>query len=241
MIDEIKRAFPPIIIIIYSSSIHRHIREIMMFLSYFLPSFYLLPILLYYPSFQCCCQAFIIGVRHHAKLHEDLSLYAEPSVTFPTMNDNVQVRGLDIIDHVCMLDDSLKKLTGSGVSERMGVSIYVNEDGSRSKEAIFNNLCLNNRYVLISHGTEDDPIYNFSNIAGLEAFHRTWEEVRKIPSRESVVLQSSDEKIRISLMKNVTANGFVEGATGIRVRGDGQFIRLVDAVVSTVFVEPKWQ
>ena len=91
---------------------------------------------------------------------------------------------------------------------------------------------MNNRFVVISHGTEADPIYNYGNSACLKAFARTWDELCRTPSADSVVRRSGDEKLREELMSKVTRDGFVEGATGIRVTGDvGRYLRLVDAVV----------
>lgn len=144
---------------------------------------------------------------------------------YPSLEDNVQVGGRDIISHVALVDESLRKLSGEGIFERMGLSI------AHEANDIYEKICENERFVLITHGIESDPIYNYGNVAALEAFARTWDDLRTIPSRESVVIRSQDEKLRIELMKTVTDTGFVDGATGIRVRGDDKFIRLVDAVV----------
>lgn len=151
---------------------------------------------------------------------------------FPPMDDNgIRIGGRDITSHVTLLHDSLQKLTGRGICERMGIS----EDVLQSSNDTYNDICLDDRFVLISHGTEEDPIYNFANLAGLEAFVRTWEELIKIPSRQSVVFQTVDEELRIELIKSVTNDGYVEGASGTRVRGDDKFIRLVDAVVWNLY------
>lgn len=143
---------------------------------------------------------------------------------FPQLNDErIKIGGRDLISHVTLLDRSLKRLTGQGIFDRIGVK-------PSSPKGIYNTVCLNERFVLISHGTESNPIYNFGNVAALQAFARSWDDI-KIPSAESVVLRSQDEVLRKELMRKVTENGFVEGASGIRVRGDGKFIKLVDAVV----------
>lgn len=144
---------------------------------------------------------------------------------YPSLEDQVEVGGRDIISHVTLVDESLRKLSGEGVFERMGLSV------SDETTDIYEHICQNERFVLITHGTESDPIFNYGNIAALEAFVRTWEDLRTIPSRQSVVFRSQDEEIRIKLLKTVTDTGFVEGATGIRVRGDDKFMRLVNAVV----------
>lgn len=143
---------------------------------------------------------------------------------FPSQGDeSIKIGGRDMISHVSLLDRSLKRLTGRGLYERMKVQ-------PSSPKGIYNTVCLNERFVLISHGTEANPIYNFGNVAALQAFMRSWHDLM-IPSAESVVLRSQDETLRNELMQKVTDHGFVEGASGIRVRGDGKFIKLVDAVV----------
>ncbi len=161
----------------------------------------------------------------------------KPLFSFPPMDDDdIRIGGRDIIDHVKLLHDSLKKLTGRGLCERMGISDTVMD----SNVDTYNNICLNDRFVLVSHGIQEDPVYNFSNQAGLEAFVRSWDQFIKLPSRQSVVFQSFDEELRIKLMKRVTDDGYVEGASGIRVRGDDKFIRLVDAVVSVTAINLKY-
>ena len=37
--------------------------------------------------------------------------------------------------------------------------------------------------VVLSHGTQDDPIFNFGSALALERFELTWEELIKLPSR----------------------------------------------------------
>jgi hypothetical protein len=180
-------------------------------------------------------QAFQQVQAFRSKGHHGLRLPTTflSSSSYPSIDSDEEIGGRNTYSHVSMLDESLRKLTGKGVCERMEI-LDNSADPSTimdSREAVYNKICLNDRFVLISHGTEDNPIYNFVNVAGLEAFVRTWDNF-KIPSRESVVLQSKDEALRIELMNKVTNTGFVEGATGIRVRGDGKYIRLVDAVVS---------
>jgi hypothetical protein len=128
----------------------------------------------------------------------------------------------DVPHHLKILDDSLRRLTKKGLAERMGIV---------RSESIYSDIHLNDRFVVISHGTEKDPIYNYGNSACLAAFARTWDELCKIPSADSVVRRSVDENLRVELMLRVTRDGYVEGASGIRVTGDGRFLRLVDAVV----------
>jgi len=142
--------------------------------------------------------------------------------------------GRDMITHVKHLDKSLAKLTGRGIYERMNIPRC---DGS-SDDEIYQSICNNERYVLISHGTQEFPIYNFGNTACVNAFARSWEDLTSMPSRECVISKSQDEALRIELMQNVTDYGFVDGEyKGYRVRGDGKFIKLTECVVWNCYDE----
>jgi len=161
----------------------------------------------------------------------------------PSLEEGVGCgEGRDMITHVRYLHRSLVKLTGCGIFERMGISAsktdegLVVDDSNCDSDFIYNRVCQNDRYVLISHGTQDSPIYNFGNIACLNAFARSWENITAMPSRECVINKSQDEALRIELMKNVTELGFVDGEyRGYRVLGDGKFIKLTRCVVWNCF------
>jgi hypothetical protein len=168
------------------------------------------------------------------KAHNTKNNIGQGEDYYPVWNDeSIKIGGKrSIREHVGLLDSSLKKLTGKGVYERMGLSIMNDDaDDDEAIATICKEVCWNRRYVLISHGTESNPIYNFGNKAALEAFVRTWDSLLELPSAQSVVLRSQDEVLRNKLMQQVTEQGFVEGASGIRVRGDRKFIQLVNAVV----------
>ena len=77
----------------------------------------------------------------------------------PSLEDDVKCGGRDMITHIRHLHKSAFDLTGSGVFERMGVNVTLESSEYELYEAI----CKNERYVLISHGKQDDPIYNFGN------------------------------------------------------------------------------
>jgi len=158
---------------------------------------------------------------------------------FPSLEENVKVGGRDIVTHVKYVDASLRKLTGRGVCERMNIDLdpttkEASSDVSTcsSSDDVYRAICKNDQYVLITHGTQADPIYNFGNVACLTAFHRAYDDLITMPSRLCVVHKSQDEVLRNELMTKVTNDGFVEGAyRGYRIRGDGKFIKLTNAVV----------
>lgn len=137
--------------------------------------------------------------------------------------------GRDMIAHIKHLHKSALDLTGRGIFERMDDS-ELNKDSSDND--IYQAICRNDRYVLISHGKQKDPVYNFGNRACLQAFARNWENLISMPSRLCVISKSDDEALRVELMRNVTNNGFVDGEyRGYRIRGDGKFIKLTECFV----------
>ncbi len=110
-----------------------------------------------------------------------------------------------MITHIKYLDRSLVDLTGRGVYERMNLTI----PEESTDDDIYQMVCRNERYVLISHGTQKEPVYNFGNSACLQAFARSWENLTSMPSKKCVISMSEDEALRIQLMQNVTDYGFV--------------------------------
>ena len=38
-------------------------------------------------------------------------------------------------------------------------------------------------FVVLSHGMEEDPIFNYGNLKGMELLERDWEELTRMPSR----------------------------------------------------------
>jgi len=163
---------------------------------------------------------------------EDISEY-EHLYDIPSLKDGLECGGRDMITHVKYLDKSLAKLTGRGIYERMNIPRCDSTD-----EEIYQSICNNERYVLISHGTQDSPVFNYGNMACVNAFARSWENLTSMPSRECVISKSQDEAVRIELMRNVTDYGFVDGEfRGYRVRGDGKFIKLTECVVWNCYSE----
>lgn len=173
--------------------------------------------------------------RNKASLYMSSTSKYERIFEIPKLEDGISCDGRDMITHVKYLDASLTKLTGKGIYERMNID---RTSVGSTNEEIYNAICENERYVLISHGTQESPIYNFGNVACLNAFARGWHDHCKMPSRECVISKSQDEALRIELMQNVTDFGFVDGDyRGYRVRGDGKFIRLYECCVWNCYDE----
>lgn len=84
-------------------------------------------------------------------------------------------------------------------------------------------------FVLLSHDTNAEPVFNYANAKGLELFELSWEELTQLPSRLSAEPINQDE--RAKLLAQVTAHGFIDNYEGIRISKTGKRFKIRDAVV----------
>ena len=75
-------------------------------------------------------------------------------------------------------------------------------------------------FVVVSHDTSADPIFNYGNQAVLKLFEMTWPEFTSFPSRQSAEPPNREERAR--LLQRVTTQGFIEDYSGIRISKSGQ-------------------
>jgi hypothetical protein len=84
-------------------------------------------------------------------------------------------------------------------------------------------------YAVVSHGTEDDPVFNYGNRTALRLFQMQWQEFTSLPSRKSAEPQNRAE--REHLLTRVTQNGYIDDYRGIRISSTGKRFRIEDATV----------
>ena len=84
-------------------------------------------------------------------------------------------------------------------------------------------------FVLVAHGTEADPILNYGNAAALELWEMSWAELTRTPSRLTAEAPNREERAR--LLAAVTANGFIDDYSGIRISKTGRRFRIEQATV----------
>lgn len=84
-------------------------------------------------------------------------------------------------------------------------------------------------FVVVSHGTEEDPVLNYGNRAALALWEMSWEEFTKTPSRLTAEPMNRDERAR--LLSEVTRNGFTEDYRGVRISRTGRRFRVERATV----------
>lgn len=84
-------------------------------------------------------------------------------------------------------------------------------------------------FVLVSHGTETDPVLNYGNATALNLWEMSWAELTRTPSRLTAEAPNREERAR--LLASVTANGFIDDYSGIRISKTGRRFRIAQATV----------
>jgi hypothetical protein len=84
-------------------------------------------------------------------------------------------------------------------------------------------------FVVISHGTEADPILNYGNREALRLWEMSWEAFTRTPSRLTAEAQNREERAR--LLAEVARKGWIDDYNGIRITGTGRRFRIEQARV----------
>jgi hypothetical protein len=125
-----------------------------------------------------------------------------------------------IVAHAQMLSRSLKHWTGRELLPGFPAG------GSPDE---FAEKLFNAPFVQVSHGIEADPVLNYGNATALQLWEMTWEELTRTPSRLTAEAPNREERAR--LLAAVTANGFIDDYSGIRISKTGRRFRIAQATV----------
>ncbi len=87
-------------------------------------------------------------------------------------------------------------------------------------------------FVLLSHGTEDDPVFNFGNQRALALFGFEFDAFCQLPSRFSA--EPINRDARTALLRRVTEHGYIDNYSGVRVARDGRRFEISEAIVWNV-------
>ena len=75
-------------------------------------------------------------------------------------------------------------------------------------------------FVLVSHGTQADPIFNYGNQTALQLWSLSWDEFIKTPSAKSAEPLAREE--RAMMLKQAKAQGYIENYAGVRISSQGK-------------------
>ena len=84
-------------------------------------------------------------------------------------------------------------------------------------------------FVVVSHGTQADPILNYGNRAALALWEMEWDEFTRTPSRLTAEAPERTERAR--LLAAVAQHGFIDDYSGIRISKTGRRFRIFQATV----------
>ncbi|MBD2426868.1 MEKHLA domain-containing protein [Phormidium sp. FACHB-1136] len=87
-------------------------------------------------------------------------------------------------------------------------------------------------FVLVSHGTEADPIFNYANLAAQRLFEWSWPAFTTLPSRLSAEPPNQEERAR--LLAEVAQQGYISDYAGVRIAQSGRRFTIQNAIVWTV-------
>lgn len=89
--------------------------------------------------------------------------------------------------------------------------------------------------VVVSHGTQADPIFNYANQAALDLFEMDWESFTQLPSRKSAEPLNRQERAR--LLDAVSSKGFIDDYSGVRISSTGRRFLIPKAIVWNIVDE----
>lgn len=87
-------------------------------------------------------------------------------------------------------------------------------------------------FVVVSHGTEPDPILNYGNLKALELWEMTWDSFIHTPSRLTTEIVNRQE--RDQLLRKVSEQGYSQDYRGTRISSSGKRFRIEEAIVWNV-------
>lgn len=84
-------------------------------------------------------------------------------------------------------------------------------------------------FVVVSHGTEADPVLNYGNATALALWEMTPERFIRTPSRLTAEPVCREERAR--LLARTLRDGYVSDYAGVRVSSTGRRFRIEQAIV----------
>jgi len=117
--------------------------------------------------------------------------------------------------HALMMSNSFQRLLGYPL---LGI------DNKRLAEALFYA-----PFVLLSHNTDDEPLFNYANAKGLALFELDWQQLIQLPSRSSA--ETINQAERDKSLAQVNKQGFMKNYQGIRISASGKRFLIQDAIL----------
>ncbi len=133
------------------------------------------------------------------------------------MKREIPIYGFGVTyEHANRLIESYKRLTGNTL-------IPVDQEKDAVKALFYA------PFILLSHGTQENPVLNYGNEAALTLWEMDWDTFTHTPSSQTAepMLQSTREEF----LKQVRTHGFAKGYSGVRISKTGRRFMIIDVVL----------
>lgn len=87
-------------------------------------------------------------------------------------------------------------------------------------------------FVVVSHGTQEDPLLNYGTQLALTLWEMTWEELVQTPSR--LTAEPVNRAEREWMLERARTQGYIDNYQGIRLSSSGRRFLIEQAVVWNV-------
>jgi hypothetical protein len=125
-----------------------------------------------------------------------------------------------VVEHSRLLADSFRRWTGRPL-------IAGDMEGEALARALYHA-----PFVLVSHDTESDPLFNYANLAAQRLWELEWDAFVGMPSRKSAETPARYD--RSQALARVLEEGFVPEYAGVRVSSTGRRFRIMGAIIWNV-------
>lgn len=125
-----------------------------------------------------------------------------------------------IIQWSQLLLDSFRRWTGCELLERTGDLAY-------QAHALFLS-----PFVVVSHGTETDPVLNYGNQVALDLWEMTWDQLVQTPSR--LTAEPINWAEREGMLEQAKIRGYLDTYRGVRMTSTGRRFLVENALIWNV-------
>lgn len=90
-------------------------------------------------------------------------------------------------------------------------------------------------FVVVSHGTQVEPIFNYGNSKALELWQLDWETFTSLPSRCSAEIGVQSE--RSHMLAGAKTKGYISNYRGLRISSKGKRFWIEDGIIWNILDE----
>ncbi len=137
-----------------------------------------------------------------------------------------------VIQHSQRLLQSFEHWTGRSLLNSSALNLSANV--SAQLERLAQNL-FEAPFVVVSHGIEEDPIFNYGNRQALELWESDWQSFTQMPSRRSAA--PVEREAREQLLAEARQEGYTSNYRGIRTSSTGQQFWIENVILWNILDE----